>query len=212
MNMTYVTFCGSSPLARGLPRTSPWACRAGRIIPARAGFTVITGADVAYARIIPARAGFTPRLRGDHRRRRDHPRSRGVYRPTRADDMFAGGSSPLARGLRLSSRERLPEVVDHPRSRGVYWQLVMVWSGGDGSSPLARGLPSIHRLKWISSGIIPARAGFTTNARPVRALCRDHPRSRGVYHLGVRLRPQPGGSSPLARGLHLRIVGIPTNP
>ena len=45
--------------------------------------------------------------------------------------MFAGGSSPLARGLRLSSRERLPEVVDHPRSRGVYWQLVMVWSGGD---------------------------------------------------------------------------------
>ena len=52
---------GSSPLARGLraPATAP----------------------PATPRIIPARAGFTPGDHGLHRSLKDHPRSRGVYRP-----------------------------------------------------------------------------------------------------------------------------------
>ena len=41
---------------------------------------------------------------------RDHPRSRGVYRPTDPSEAFSGGSSPLARGLqprrRLIHRQR----------------------------------------------------------------------------------------------------------
>ena len=92
------------------------------------------------ARIIPARAGFTELGVGAVRRRRDHPRSRGVYYSTTV-----------------------------PRLRGP------------GSSPLARGLPGPSSLASPSSGIIPARAGFTT--RPVRRSCGrwDHPRSRGVY-------------------------------
>ena len=40
----------------------------------------------------------------------------------------------------------------------------------------------------------------------------DHPRSRGVYCIRRLRKGRPSGSSPLARGLHLRIVGIPTNP
>ena len=70
---------GSSPLARGLhdPRRRPG--RLPRIIPARAGFT---------------RFGSHPP--GGHR---DHPRSRGVYRPDGASSAVSAGSSPLARGL-----------------------------------------------------------------------------------------------------------------
>ena len=71
---------GSSPLARGLPN----------VIEKRA----------ADQGIIPARAGFTcssPRRRS---RRRDHPRSRGVYTLVRWIVGNAAGSSPLARGLR----------------------------------------------------------------------------------------------------------------
>ena len=54
-------------------------------------------------RIIPARAGFTIIWTGDREPVEDHPRSRGVYggRP-----VFVGmprGSSPLARGLRKSN-------------------------------------------------------------------------------------------------------------
>ena len=71
---------GSSPLARGLLQLPDLGQERGRIIPARAGFTV--------------------RFEGGPPADGDHPRSRGVY----AHHNFAigggGGSSPLARGLR----------------------------------------------------------------------------------------------------------------
>ena len=50
-------------------------------------------------------------------------------------------------------------------------------------------------------GIIPARAGFTSPPIRPAILARDHPRSRGVYGDRPGCRPQPAGSSPLARGL-----------
>ena len=52
--------------------------------------------------------------------------------------------------------------------------------------------------------IIPARAGFTTGGRSTGLRLRDHPRSRGVYTSKNTLVLLPEGSSPLARGLHLR--------
>ena len=77
---------GSSPLARGL-------------LPQRGGRLRPPG-------IIPARAGFT----GDHdrggRHPGDHPRSRGVYRPMSSSMSPTGGSSPLARGLRVLAHAR----------------------------------------------------------------------------------------------------------
>ena len=38
-------------------------------------------------------------------------------------------------------------------------------------------------------------------------MCRDHPRSRGVYAYVVALPSARGGSSPLARGLHRQHLG-----
>ena len=111
---------GSSPLARGLPDRQ--------------------GLRTNIVRIIPARAGFTSPRRGHRPRREDHPRSRGVYESLPALVSFGSGSSPLARGLRVSRRMRMGRAGiiparagftsrtgpvdrpggDHPRSRGVY--------------------------------------------------------------------------------------------
>ena len=86
--------------------------------------------------------------------------------------------------------------------------------GRVGSSPLARGLPIWDGSRAKVSGIIPARAGFTSITCASAASTTDHPRSRGVY--SERLQPvwTGGGSSPLARGLppevlaHIRNRGI----
>ena len=192
---------GSSPLARGLRPAG-----AGRLDPEG---------------IIPARAGFThPRLRR-HARGPDHPRSRGVYRRPGRFLTPSEGSSPLARGLPSRAPERpapgriiparagftghLVRITgmrqDHPRSRGVY--KVTLCSGvlDVGSSPLARGLRVVAASRRSTTGIIPARAGFTAplHARP--AGHRDHPRSRGVYSNAPGDGAVASGSSPLARGL-----------
>ena len=193
--------CGSSPLARGLPRThAPPEPRAG---------------------IIPARAGFTPRHRKSWGFHRDHPRSRGVYKSVTASIGTRPGSSPLARGLQRKAGRRngLGGIIparagftlrhdeadrfewDHPRSRGVYIRLYLLFLPVAGSSPLARGLLQTAWIAIQAARIIPARAGFTAEKAPTYGEFGDHPRSRGVY---LRMRRQLGeesGSSPLARGL-----------
>ena len=132
---------GSSPLARGLRRPPGDRRRRGRIIPARAGFTVA------------GLRGFVPD--------EDHPRSRGVYPASSRSAITSSGSSPLARGLQLdfNSPSRSFRIIparagfthefrglfgwkkDHPRSRGVYLPLTSPHGASSGSSPLARGLP-----------------------------------------------------------------------
>ena len=172
---------GSSPLARGLRPRRPALLLAGRII--------------------PARAGFTPGRWIRRSRRADHPRSRGVYLRFISIFLSDGGSSPLARGLRPSRPEHergegiiparagftyvrvgtLDTRPDHPRSRGVYTQEHAREAAKRGSSPLARGLLSVKTYVSPHKRIIPARAGFTI--LPLFTI------------FGTR------GSSPLARGL-----------
>ena len=172
---------GSSPLARGLPKTYADVKRRPRIIPARAGFTAL-GGGVAHG--------------GS-----DHPRSRGVYADGEGGDPLPVGSSPLARGLRgwwcrwppsgriIPARAGFTRLTswpprprrDHPRSRGVYRSIIRVATSRLGSSPLARGLPVRLQQPGGRSGIIPARAGFTGWGSSSSAGRGDHPRSRGVY-------------------------------
>ena len=158
--------------------------------------------------IIPARAGFTMTRRTRPPWTPDHPRSRGVYGSDCAYALAAGGSSPLARGLRAVARQAtlrariIPAragftarahaptrgATDHPRSRGVYSGVAAGSLSKAGSSPLARGLRT---------------------ARPRGPSCRrDHPRSRGVYGSGRGRFPRRRGSSPLARGLHGLLLGL----
>ena len=194
---------GSSPLARGL---------------------LCFGFVVSFRRgIIPARAGFTPPSGRRHCRRRDHPRSRGVYFLGASRYHWINGSSPLARGLlglglaRVLCCRIIPAragftstnwvegtlSLDHPRSRGVYR---LHWAGrvgAGGSSPLARGLHYFVVRRGATARIIPARAGFTCPGTPRPRSNRDHPRSRGVYSASTEENLDSLGSSPLARGLPL---------
>ena len=77
----------------------------------------------------------------------------------------------------------------------------MACTCGSGSSPLARGLRGLRRGAAGLIGIIPARAGFTSEAVRTGVDGLDHPRSRGVYITPSRPRDFRPGSSPLARGL-----------
>ena len=132
---------GSSPHARGLLDTRHHRRQGGGII--------------------PACAGFTPMPRSCSRARRDHPRTRGVYRRRGKEERVWAGSSPRARGLprqnvRAAGVLRIipacagftpPATTptgsggDHPRMRGVYWAKQRVTPSVTGSSPHARGLP-----------------------------------------------------------------------
>ena len=85
--------------------------------------------------------------------------------------------------------------------RGVYTPSASSLMAAMGSSPHARGLPVAIGLEIYYRGIIPACAGFTGVLRCGGWLSRDHPRMRGVYRLGFRIRIQTEGSSPHARGL-----------
>ena len=175
---------GSSPLARGLLGVVP-------------GYILVMG-------IIPACAGFTSASSRPSRTRRDHPRLRGVYARGEGEPPRGGGSSPLARGLRLHLRARdgdgriipacagftptragsRPRRRDHPRLRGVYhWE---------------------RRRRPSAPGIIPACAGFTSEGTSFLVLTSDHPRLRGVYECTSGRSSESGGSSPLARGLRRR--------
>ena len=152
-------------------------------------------------RIIPARAGFTVRRRSAPPEHWDHPRSRGVYSSLLARSSPASGSSPLARGLPPPCTNPRSPRRDHPRSRGVYDDRHVSHRLLTGSSPLARGLPGQVGPECPDSGIIPARAGFTRRRRPGRRAGPDHPRSRGVYLEDLVAFTPDDGSSPLARGL-----------
>ena len=179
-------------------------------------------------RIIPARAGFTMMRAITASSWRDHPRSRGVYMARLGREEKREGSSPLARGLphRLGVEfiERgiiparagftLPRLLlrrwsrDHLRSRGVYSGFSSKSRSMSGSSPLARGLPRAASLVQVRIGIIPARAGFTGPMRGPQRICRDHPRSRGVYMSSIMKTAGRAGSSPLARGLLGKLVPV----
>ena len=159
---------GSSPLARGGPRSTCAASCAMGLIPARAGRTPLTLTPVAGPRA--------------------HPRSRGADASGGMDGLRSNGSSPLARGgpridnLNQQSPGLIPARAGrtpltltpvagpraHPRSRGADASGGMDGLRSNGSSPLARGGPRIDNLNQQSPGLIPARAGRTTFAAPTR--------------------------------------------
>ena len=174
--------CGSSPLARGLRWAGASDDGVVRIIPARAGFTVMNAerpddpADHPRSRgvyqcgagrgwvarwIIPARAGFTSPGTYPSRQFKDHPRSRGVYLVPFGCQGGGDGIIPARAGFTPIPRRRIPAILDHPRSRGVYAGAAMIAGSAAGSSPLARGLPTEVHQPTQPTGIIPARAGFT---------------------------------------------------
>ena len=167
---------GSSPHTRGLPPYHHLSSSSAGIIPAHAGFTACPWEDGSG--------------------RRDHPRTRGVYRGWPPPSWLPAGSSPHTRGLRgrvigvtwptgiipahagftHGPARRVMRVPDHPRTRGVY---------------AAHAQPRI----------IPAHAGFTSAPCLRVGRLPDHPRTRGVYTSLSGTSRSVRGSSPHTRGL-----------
>ena len=78
--------------------------------------------------------------------------------------------------------------------------MVRTEASAEGSSPLTRGKrrrcrPCDHRRR-----LIPAHAGKTALAGPLRPWCAAHPRSRGENLCSRSARASARGSSPLTRG------------
>ncbi len=172
---------GSSPLARGTLQIRPTDGQLGRFIPARAGNTRLKLHPLTHRPV--------------------HPRSRGEHAVQLGTMQPKHGSSPLARGTRISTspphcsprfiparagntafrRRRRRCRAAHPRSRGEH-------SGGDrsqarslGSSPLARGTPASGRDVAGDHRLIPARAGNTNRLGRRGSRRSAHPRSRGEH-------------------------------
>ena len=175
---------GSSPLSRGIPNPYSGALSGARIIPALAGNT-------AFQRVTTEIGA-------------DHPRSRGEYLSGAVAVLVAVGSSPLSRGILMTTATEIttariiPALAgntenrqdgqvtyeDHPRSRGEYPRKAAALPAHWGSSPLSRGIRGHCRERSFHEGIIPALAGNTTSLRVMVPRPADHPRSRGEYHLG----------------------------
>ena len=139
------------------------------------------------------------------------------------------GSSPHARGAPVSSttpsvaRRIIPACAgstsrptatarrwgDHPRMRGEH----SLDKAGDflneGSSPHARGAPGARAILTSAAGIIPACAGSTTVTAEPDFHVGDHPRMRGEHPPHSLMTDELEGSSPHARGAHLRALANP---
>ena len=156
---------GSSPLVRGQRRIGEHALAALRIIPARAGPTLVM---------------MHPPFSVS-----DHPRSCGANMTGVACMRCAPGSSPLVRGQHpwRSSTRLLVRIIparagptrrpvrpashcsDHPRSCGANSRSCSASMSPCGSSPLVRGQPPAGQPYAGARRIIPARAGPTTPAK-----------------------------------------------
>ena len=110
-----------------------------------------------------------------------------------------------ARAGFTSTRTRSRSAIgDHPRSRGVYLSLLHRVRVSTGIIPARAGFTPRSSTPTREGRIIPARAGFTGPRTRSAPLSRDHPRSRGVYHWRYAIVTPGTGSSPLARGLLVR--------
>ena len=200
------SFEGSSPHARGTHRSCFNPCSIVGIIPACAGNTRLALGYVAGTG--------------------DHPRMRGEHPSFRKENSTRKGSSPHARGTR---RLRLHEIVmrgiipacagntvtrivttaltrDHPRMRGEHLLWCVTVCGGLGSSPHARGTRWGCEGVGCVGGIIPACAGNTVRSAAWRRPARDHPRMRGEHSARSACVYPNLGSSPHARGTHMRCL------
>ena len=175
-------------------------------------------------RFIPACAGNAAPTAQRESGASVHPRMRGERFISNGRPPKATGSSPHARGTRVSVSYRRPggrfipacagnasrggpgvrRLAVHPRMRGERsedWEPRHI---SDGSSPHARGTRSSSSTRDLDRGFIPACAGNASDANPACAVAAVHPRMRGERD---RLRLDHGhgvGSSPHARGTHRR--------
>ena len=188
--------------------------------PRARGTRLLVSPPVAGTRFIPACAGNARTARIVSWRRSVHPRVRGERPKVRASPRNTPGSSPRARGTRMSrpcrcresrfipacagnatERAMSKQVAEvHPRVRGEREWVEVAGVTGVGSSPRARGTLRTYDGTNVVNRFIPACAG-NARRRPGRtghALV--HPRVRGERAARDVSSTTGYGSSPRARG------------
>ena len=157
---------GSSPRVRGKLARLLVAGGEGRLIPARAGKTGISGPAWSSPWAHPRACGenksrslaglmmrgSSPRVRGKH-----HPRRRRSRRD-RLIPARAGKTWRVLTGTWL--------LQAHPRACGENVRGFRPAGAGVGSSPRVRGKRRRRGLRIVLGGLIPARAGKTIGASP----------------------------------------------
>ena len=191
---------GSSPRVRGKPRLIGMYGKIHRIIPARAGQTMIAGRhstpSTDHPRACGANplrskkrlpvSGSSPRVRGKLVHGLARPERRRII-PARAGQTIAGAAHSLWQ-------------PDHPRACGANCSGSAVTIITDGSSPRVRGKLVAVDQADDRVRIIPARAGQTSTRGVPSTSTSDHPRACGANALWLVLQVVFCGSSPRVRG------------
>ncbi|SLO12662.1 Domain of uncharacterised function (DUF2825) [Klebsiella pneumoniae] len=180
----------------------------------------LTGTPAPNGRFIPAGAGNTLEQAAKEVGEAVYPRWRGEHalKPFRRSQKL--GLSPLARGTPDFGFAKDPNTRFIPAGAGNTWSpnkrpmtrpVYPRWRGehvfqeyyqdnGVGLSPLARGTPFAGAETSTTRRFIPAGAGNTITAAPIRSNFSVYPRWRGEHHKALRPHYADRGLSPLARG------------
>ena len=152
-------------------------------------------------------AGIIPRVCGEQFHLTDtgkalmgsSPRVRGAARGQCPDGRHHG-IIPARAGSSARCRSGAPARRDHPRACGEQTLTAALVSSAMGSSPRVRGAVCRCVCGICRVGIIPARAGSSTDRCAATSWRRDHPRACGEQ---LSFGDNPGGgtgSSPRVRG------------
>ena len=191
---------GSSPRGRGKPRGR--GCGAGvcGLIPARAGKTFARSIRSTSGRAHPRAGGENP-LRTELRVKYTGSSPRGRGKPAAANDASAPvGLIPARAGKTRTPHAPSPRHRAHPRAGGEnVWERVALGEAV-GSSPRGRGKPAVSCPYEAAYGLLPARAGKTSERARDVALHEAHPRAGGENPRRQSRRTRGRGSSPRGRG------------
>ena len=191
---------GSSPRVRGKPNHAASTGVGSRIIPARAGQTKaalqITTTTKDHPRACGANPASTPAMltvSGSSPRVRGKPSGP-------AGQVSEGRIIPARAGQTRRIRRCASRLPDHPRACGANPVGFRTSVAGFGSSPRVRGKLQGDKQPFVTSRIIPARAGQTRPVSLVGLPAPDHPRACGANHGSHAAPPITYGSSPRVRG------------
>ena len=172
------------------------------------------------AGLIPARAGSTAHSLGPIVEGRAHPRPCGEHRLRLSRQPMCLGSSPPVRGAqhraqclpwfvglipaRAGSTDKYARISEtsraHPRPCGEHKVLGASPLAVEGSSPPVRGAHGTNNPVGHKPGLIPARAGSTSDAPKMHHKIGAHPRPCGEHLRFPPVRRARRGSSPPVRG------------
>ena len=170
---------GSSPRGRGKPHDPRVPGRRRRLIPARAGKTILRALRPGLGSAHPRAGGENDtHLAAIQADSGSSPRGRGKHEANALPDCVPGLIPARAGKTRgAASGDPCPEA--HPRAGGENKVAAALICMARGSSPRGRGKHRVRMVRDLIEGLIPARAGKTDQRICRLGEDRAHPRAGG---------------------------------